>query len=648
MCGIRTLEIRPLPSGYAKSAYLPGGKIISLAKLMQPITWPSLVTVLVAFLVALWGIAKLFFQTAIKEGVKSEFDRRLESHKVALDLQKQQVLKDFGLFADKRHEVNTAVYSALRSAYRSVNRTHGLHQEVGTELFTAVELDEFLNSLGASLDLRKSLVQLNQVSPEVGTREVNRAMVSLRIDEAEREVIAARELTYSNELFLARPVIEACDEAIALLGTALGRNESKTALGGVPRVLARVKARMRTDLLGEPEEEDKSLLIREEDPNPPRFFTYPKSIPMAEFSKFEESIGRLVARGFTTLQSAHGADLAARGSALEMLKTSERSSSAEPMSFKARFEHAKALLELGHIQKAVEEAEQLLRQEPENLDAVLLLAESLILRSRIPSPDAERSIQLIDQYIARRPNDPKGLYVRGLALLLTGFPADAAENLRQALALDPSYVRARATLAEVYRRLGEINKAIEEADLTLSAAPRILSAQLTRIELLANLNRWDFVLRVSEQVFKLDPTNPRATRLTGTALNKLGNPAEAAKFADRFRPDSAARTAALAVRARARFNLKEYDAALRDAEEALSRDATDPDAHLARAQSLAALERWDDAVKAATEAYRFLSAHSYESEINFAIDRELLLDVLRSVHKAKYKPQQPTPNAVTS
>jgi uncharacterized membrane-anchored protein YhcB (DUF1043 family) len=115
------------------------------------ITWPGLTAVLLGLVTGLAVIAKLLLDTAIKEGVKAQFDRQLESHKAALDLQKQQALKDFGLFADKKHQVNTAVYSALRSAYRSVNKlVLGWLQVVKTDVFTATELDEFLSSLGAN------------------------------------------------------------------------------------------------------------------------------------------------------------------------------------------------------------------------------------------------------------------------------------------------------------------------------------------------------------------------------------------------------------------------------------------------------------------------------------------------------------------
>jgi hypothetical protein len=63
----------------------------------------------------------------------------------------------------------------------------------------------------------------------------------------------------------------------------------------------------------------------------------------------------------------------------------------------------------------------------------------------------------------------------------------------------------------------------------------------------------------------------RAVRPTGTALNKPGRSAEISLSADRFLPDGSACTAAIAVRARARFNLKEYTQDC-DADDALSRD----------------------------------------------------------------------------
>ncbi|MGF6602319.1 tetratricopeptide (TPR) repeat protein [Paraburkholderia sp. GAS448] len=242
----------------------------------------------------------------------------------------------------------------------------------------------------------------------------------------------------------------------------------------------------------------------------------------------------------------------------------------------------------------------------------------------------------MDDYIAKRPEDPKALYFRGISNLGCGFLEGAGEDFRAALVVapenDPLNSLTRAGLAEVYRRGGEVSKAIEEVDRALQANPKIPSAQLTRLELLASYYLWPEIGLVAEQVLRLSP-DPRAVRLIAEALYILGRFTEAAIFVERFQQGSPVHTVALAVRARARYYLNDCTGALTDADDALKQDPTDPDANLARAQSLAALERWDDATSAAETAYPFVRPSD--------AGRIELLQVLRRVHKAKHASQQP-------
>jgi hypothetical protein len=127
--------------------------------------------------------------------------------------------------------------------------------------------------------------------------------------------------------------------------------------------------------------DDESLLAREEDPLPPRMFGTPMNIPLAEITNFEESINRLVSRKLPASLPEHGSDSAADERFREMSKAAKAKIAAESTS---RFERAKALLQLRQTQKAVEEAEKLLCQEPDNLDVMLLLGQSQMQLRQIP------------------------------------------------------------------------------------------------------------------------------------------------------------------------------------------------------------------------------------------------------------------------
>jgi hypothetical protein len=120
------------------------------------LTWPNLFLALAFFGTGLLGLMRLLFDSAIKEGVKARFERELAVHENTLDLQKQQALKDFGLFAEKRHELNIAVYTSLRTAYRSVNKAkRAAYVMFDTTMLDAPDFDQFPHVNGNSIAGKK-------------------------------------------------------------------------------------------------------------------------------------------------------------------------------------------------------------------------------------------------------------------------------------------------------------------------------------------------------------------------------------------------------------------------------------------------------------------------------------------------------------
>jgi hypothetical protein len=65
------------------------------------ITWTKIGLLVVGVGAACAGLVRLLLESTIKEGVKTAFEHELEDHKAAVDLMKQEALKDFGLFAEK-------------------------------------------------------------------------------------------------------------------------------------------------------------------------------------------------------------------------------------------------------------------------------------------------------------------------------------------------------------------------------------------------------------------------------------------------------------------------------------------------------------------------------------------------------------------
>jgi hypothetical protein len=138
---------------------------------LHPVKPAELIPAVLAFITALFLVPRLFVEGA----VKSRFDRELERLKTVLDLQKQQTLKDFGLFAERKHELNREVYAKLRTAYRSLNKAiRGAVTHHDVSLLTPSQLEEFLAPYSIDLLDRMRLVRLQEIAPEVASREIIR------------------------------------------------------------------------------------------------------------------------------------------------------------------------------------------------------------------------------------------------------------------------------------------------------------------------------------------------------------------------------------------------------------------------------------------------------------------------------------------
>jgi len=592
------------------------------------------------------GFLRLFVESYIKERVKSTFDQAIERHKAALDLLKQKALKDFGLFAEKKHDVNTAVYSALRNAYKTISSAHLEWQSpIQVELLTSGDFEEFLVSTGAPVDQRRDLGMLFDISPRVANLELHRRLPAYRIDQAEQTLQTAVELAYTNELFLSGKAILACDKVLNLLTEAIslpvGDPVVAATLGQVPEALWEVKSSMRSDLLGPVDATVEPLVNHEEDFRGRRFRHLPDSIQVDDIADFGDRIARLVARN---LKSPTLGVVPKPSPIVEnqLLDDANARVAAAPNSPEALLNRARLLHRANRIREAEADARAVLANDPENADATFLATECYLMQ--LPgtlSVDqhfalGRNVIQPLTDYLAKHPQDARALHMRAYALMKTGEYESASNDLINVLDKEPERHASRALLADVYRRMGRTNEAINETDRVLAASPENLLAQLTRLELLAESHWWREVATVSPQALQISPDHPRVIRLYGTALNLTGRSEEVLKFDGRYKDAGPARVAALPPLAQAHLNLRNFEMALKYAEEALSQIPMDPEVNLIKAQSLLATGRWADAINLSVTAFGFAPPRSVESQE--------LLRVMRTAHKR----QQDASSASTS
>jgi Flp pilus assembly protein TadD len=133
-------------------------------------------------------------------------------------------------------------------------------------------------------------------------------------------------------------------------------------------------------------------------------------------------------------------------------------------------------------------------------------------------------------------------------------------------------------------------------------------------------------VKASPQVFQIAPKHPRAVILYVTGLNIMDRPNDVLSLARELKGNEPARIAALGQLARAQLKVRDFDAALRCADEALAHNPSDPEANLVRVQCLARLEKWEDVLTSGVSAYRVMHPGMRES-------REVLA-ALRAAQKA--------------
>lgn len=115
-------------------------------------------------------------------------------------------------------------------------------------------------------------------------------------------------------------------------------------------------------------------------------------------------------------------------------------------------------------------------------------------------------------------------YVQRAALLADlGRYEEAAGELAFATAADPDNAETLTLLARVHLAGGQPRQAIVAADAAVAAAPALVSAQVTRGLVLADLDRRAEAADVAEQVLRLDPASGYAQTSAAAILAEVRN-----------------------------------------------------------------------------------------------------------------------------
>jgi len=156
---------------------------------------------------------------------------------------------------------------------------------------------------------------------------------------------------------------------------------------------------------------------------------------------------------------------------------------AEPIDLKAssrvqqQFDSAIAELGKGNLKQADATLQELLKEDPTHLYALLARAQIAINEGRLAA--ADRGVASV---LEREQQLPEGHNMRGVVLLLQKRDEDAAKEFRRALELRPNYVTPRFYLAAIARSKGDHSEAAREYKALADAAPGIPAGYLGQAE----------------------------------------------------------------------------------------------------------------------------------------------------------------------
>jgi tetratricopeptide (TPR) repeat protein len=137
--------------------------------------------------------------------------------------------------------------------------------------------------------------------------------------------------------------------------------------------------------------------------------------------------------------------------------------------------------------------------------------------------------QAYRQILAQNPNDPDALHLLALLAHQVGHTQAGIELLERAVALkpDPQFF---SNLAELYRTVGQFDKGIASCQRAIQAAPNLCAAHTNMAALLQAANRLPEAEASARRAVATGPQDSAANRVLGNVLFSMGRLPEAKTF----------------------------------------------------------------------------------------------------------------------
>jgi len=174
------------------------------------------------------------------------------------------------------------------------------------------------------------------------------------------------------------------------------------------------------------------------------------------------------------------------------------------------------------LDRAVMEYQEILKQNPGDIETVKKLAKVLIRLGRY-----EDAIGYYDRLITAHPDDRELRLEKARALSWAKRYEESVALYQRILEQDPGDVDARLALAEVLNWSGRRGEAIREFEGVLAVDPKNLRARLGLARALSWSGKANGAIRVFEEIKKDDPKNVDAHLGLADVYSRIGDPGRA-------------------------------------------------------------------------------------------------------------------------
>lgn len=181
---------------------------------------------------------------------------------------------------------------------------------------------------------------------------------------------------------------------------------------------------------------------------------------------------------------------------------------ADPQCAEALTQRGIILLGESEYEAARADFDEALRADPGMALALVgrARAQQALGQTEAMSRDARRAVEACSLALEARPDDPRTIYVRGLARLLLGQEEEALQDFITAGDLDEGLVEARSERGHIYRRRGRFAEAIAQFSAAVAQRPDYAVGYLERArarfeskDLLAARDDCDRALQINPQ-----------------------------------------------------------------------------------------------------------------------------------------------------